>query len=65
MPKIQNISVVVPAYNEEKNLRASIDVIHKYLETLVLNDFEILLHTEKHIDMEYFKRSMTWLLFIQ
>ncbi len=43
MPKLQSISVVVPAYNEEINLRSSIVVIHKYLKKLVGNNFEILI----------------------
>ncbi|MFX1385409.1 MAG: glycosyltransferase [Promethearchaeota archaeon] len=43
MPKIRNISVVVPAYNEEKKLHSSIEVIHKYLCALVSNNFEILI----------------------
>jgi len=43
MSKIQSISVVIPAYNEEKDLRHSINVIHKYLTKLVNNNFEILI----------------------
>lgn len=43
MPKIQSISVIVPAYNEENDLRASINVIHKYLAKLVGSNFEILI----------------------
>ncbi len=43
MPKIRNISVVVPAYNEGKSLRSSIEVIYKYLISLVSNNFEILI----------------------
>ncbi|MFW9902071.1 MAG: glycosyltransferase family 2 protein [Candidatus Thorarchaeota archaeon] len=43
MSKIQNISVVVPAYNEERNLRTNLTVIYKYLTDLVLNNFEILI----------------------
>jgi glycosyltransferase involved in cell wall biosynthesis len=43
MSNIQSISVVVPAYNEEKNLRKSINIIYKYLTKLVGNHFEILI----------------------
>lgn len=43
MPKIQSISVVVPAFNEENNLRTSIKVIYKYLAKLVGINFEILI----------------------
>ena len=43
MSNIQSISVVVPAYNEEKNLRNSINIIYKYLTKLVGNYFEILI----------------------
>ncbi len=39
----QSISVVVPAFNEEKALRNSIKVIHKYLTELVDTNFEILI----------------------
>lgn len=39
----QSISVVVPAFNEEKDLRISINVIYKYLTKLVDNNFEILI----------------------
>jgi glycosyltransferase involved in cell wall biosynthesis len=43
MPLISSISVVVPAYNEENDLRNSINVIHEYLENLVGTNFEILI----------------------
>ena len=43
MSNIQSISVVIPAYNEENNLRDSINVIFKYLTELVGNNFEILI----------------------
>jgi glycosyltransferase involved in cell wall biosynthesis len=43
MPKIHSISVVVPAYNEENDLRNSINVIYKYLKNLVGTKFEILI----------------------
>ncbi|MFX1568282.1 MAG: glycosyltransferase [Promethearchaeota archaeon] len=43
MSKIRSISVVVPAYNEESNLRSSIAIIHKYLSDLVSKNFEILI----------------------
>ena len=43
MPKIHSISVVVPAYNEEYDLRNSINIIYKYLKNLVDNKFEILI----------------------
>ena len=43
MPKIQNISVVIPVYNEENNLYISINVIYKYLTELVGTNFEILI----------------------
>lgn len=43
MPRIQSISVVVPAYNEENDLRNSISIIYKYLEKLVDTNFEILI----------------------
>ena len=43
MSNIQSISVVVPAYNEQNNLRKSINVIYKYLTKLVGNNFEILI----------------------
>ncbi len=43
MSKIRNISVVVPAYNEENDLYASIDVIYRYLTDIVPNNFEILI----------------------
>lgn len=43
MPLIRSISVVVPAYNEENDLRNSIDIIHKYLKNLVDTKFEILI----------------------
>lgn len=39
----QSISVIVPAFNEEKDLRNSINVIHKYLIELVNTNFEILI----------------------
>ncbi len=39
----QSISVVVPAFNEEKDLRVSINVIYKYLTKLVDNNFEIII----------------------
>ena len=39
----QSISVVVPAFNEEKNLRTSINVIHSYLTEVVDTNFEILI----------------------
>ncbi|NVM19595.1 MAG: glycosyltransferase family 2 protein [Candidatus Lokiarchaeota archaeon] len=42
MPKIHSISVVIPAYNEENDLRNSINVIYKYLENIV-DKFEILI----------------------
>ena len=42
MPKIHSISVVVPAYNEEKNLRKSINVIYNYLKNII-DKFEILI----------------------
>ncbi|MFX0076196.1 MAG: glycosyltransferase family 2 protein, partial [Candidatus Hermodarchaeota archaeon] len=42
MPKVRSISIVVPAFNEEKDLRNSINVIHKYLEAIV-DKFEILI----------------------
>ncbi|MBY8987068.1 MAG: glycosyltransferase [Candidatus Lokiarchaeota archaeon] len=43
MPKIRNISVVVPAYNEENDLRNSINIIYKYLTNLIDSNFEILI----------------------
>lgn len=43
MPLIRSISVVVPAYNEENDLRNSIDIIYKYLKNLVDTKFEILI----------------------
>jgi len=43
MPKIHSISVVVPAYNEEYDLRNSINIIYKYLKNLVDTKFEILI----------------------
>ena len=43
MSKIESISVVIPAYNEENYLRNSINVIYKYLTKLVGNYFEILI----------------------
>ncbi len=39
----QSISVVVPAFNEEKDLRVSINVIYKYLTKLVDTNFEIII----------------------
>ena len=39
----QSISVVVPAFNEEKDLRLSINVIYKYLIELVDTNFEIII----------------------
>ena len=39
----QSISVVVPAFNEEKDLRISINVIYQYLTILVDTNFEILI----------------------
>lgn len=39
----QSISVVVPAFNEEKDLRSSINVIYKYLNELDVTNFEILI----------------------
>jgi len=43
MPRIHSISVVVPAYNEENDLRNSIKIIYNYLENLVKDKFEILI----------------------
>ncbi len=43
MPKIKNICVIIPAYNEEKYLRNCINVIYKYLTKLIGNNFEILI----------------------
>jgi len=43
MPEIQSISVIIPAYNEENNLRTCIHVIHKYLTKLIGTNFEILI----------------------
>lgn len=43
MPRAQSISVIVPAYNEEINLRTSIEVINNYLTDLVGNNYEILI----------------------
>ena len=43
MPLIRSISVVVPEYNEENDLRNSIDIIYKYLTNLVDTKFEILI----------------------
>ena len=43
MPKIHSISVVVPAYNEENDLRNSISIIYKYLKNLIDTKFEILI----------------------
>ncbi len=43
MSKKQTISVVIPAYNEENNLRDSIKIIYKYLTKIVGNYFEILI----------------------
>jgi len=43
MPNQGKISVVVPAYNEEKNLYSSINIIHSYLTKLVEDKFEILI----------------------
>jgi len=43
MPKIHSISVVVPAYNEENDLRSSINIIFNYLENTVKAKFEILI----------------------
>lgn len=40
---IQSISVVVPAFNEEKDLRTSIKIIHKYMTKLIGPNFEILI----------------------
>jgi glycosyltransferase involved in cell wall biosynthesis len=37
------ISVVVPAYNEEKDLHSSIRIIYNYLTKLVEDEFEILI----------------------
>jgi len=37
------ISVVVPAYNEEKDLHSSINIIYRYLTKLVGDKFEILI----------------------
>ena len=37
------ISVVVPAYNEEKDLHASISIIYRYLTKIVEDKFEILI----------------------
>lgn len=39
----QSISVVVPAFNEEKDLRNSIKIIHEYMTKLVDTKFEILI----------------------
>lgn len=39
----RSISVVIPAFNEEKDLRNSINVIYKYLIELVGTNFEILI----------------------
>jgi glycosyltransferase involved in cell wall biosynthesis len=46
----QSISVVVPAFNEEKDLRISIKVIYKYLTELVDTNFEILIIENGSID---------------
>ena len=43
MPNTGKISVVVPAYNEEKDLHSSISIIHSYLTKLVEDRFEILI----------------------
>ena len=43
MPEIQSISIIIPAYNEENNLRTCIHVIHKYLTKLIGTNFEILI----------------------
>jgi len=43
MPKPKSISVIVPAYNEENNLRDSIEIINNYLTKLIGNNFEILI----------------------
>ena len=43
MPRIKSISVVVPAYNEENDLRTSIKIIHNYLMNQVKTKFEILI----------------------
>jgi glycosyltransferase involved in cell wall biosynthesis len=63
MPKIHSISVVVPAYNEEKDLRNSVNVIYQYLKNLVDTNFEILIvengstdntaNIAKKLDAEY------------
>lgn len=43
MSKTQSISVIVPAYNEEKKLPSSIHVINNYLTKLSCKNFEILI----------------------
>ncbi len=43
MPSTGKISVVIPAYNEEKDLHSSISIIYSYLTKLVEDKFEILI----------------------
>jgi len=43
MPIEGKISVVVPAYNEEKDLQSSIRIIYSYLTKIVEDKFEILI----------------------
>ncbi|WP_287582759.1 glycosyltransferase family 2 protein [Candidatus Borrarchaeum sp.] len=43
MYKIQNVSIVIPAHNEENNLRLNIKTIHEYLAKLLGCNFEIIL----------------------
>lgn len=43
MQKIQAVSIVIPAYNEEKKLSSSINIIYNYLAKLFGRNFEIII----------------------
>src|SRR3989344_456608 len=45
-----NISVIIPAYNEEKNIRPTVEGLVSVFKDKTLNDYEILIFNDKSTD---------------
>ena len=45
-----NLSVIIPAYNEEKNIRSTVERLVSIFKDKVLNDYEILIFNDKSTD---------------
>ena len=45
-----NLSVIIPAYNEEKNIRPTVEGLVSFFKNKIFNDYEILIFNDKSTD---------------